>query len=74
MSYKKPCIFCKQEIKTSDGSGKWLCYNLDNTLHECSNQKKVDSKGNELTLEKPNTRLLKLEAMLIEFYERESKK
>ena len=58
----------------SDGSGKWLCYNLDNTLHECSNQKKVDSKGNELTLEKPNTRLLKLEAMLIEFYERESKK
>ena len=52
----------------SDGSGKWLCYklcyNLDNTLHECSNQKKVDSKSNELTLKKPNTRLLKVEAML----------
>ena len=51
-----------------------LCYNLDNTLHECSNQKKVDSKSNELTLKKPNTRLLKVEAMLKGFYESEPKK
>lgn len=56
---RNPVFFAKQEIKMSDGSGKWLCYNLDNTLYECSNQKKVDSKGNELTLEKPNTRLFK---------------
>ena len=27
-----------QRRKMSDGSGKWLCYNLDNTLHECSNK------------------------------------
>ena len=35
MSYKKPCIFCNQEIEMSDASGKWLPYNLDGTLHDC---------------------------------------
>ena len=58
----------------SDSSGKWLPYNLDNWFHKCTSQNKLDSKTNELTLEKPNTRLLKVEAMLKEFYEREPKK
>ena len=59
----------------SDSSNKWWsCYNLDNALHECNNQKKLDLKSNELILKKPNTRLLKVEAMLKEFYESELKK
>ena len=73
-SYEKPCAFCKQEIKMSDSSSKWLPYNLDNWFYECTSQNKLDSKANELTLEKPNTRLLKVEAMLKEFYESEPKK
>ena len=33
--YQKPCIFCKQEIRLSNDTGKWLPYNLDGTNHEC---------------------------------------
>ena len=42
----------------SDSSGKWLPYNLDNSLHECStSQNNLNKKTNELTLKLLNTRI-----------------
>jgi hypothetical protein len=75
--YQKPCIFCKQEIKMSDSSGKWLPYNLDGSLHECrennNNNKKIVTSAKsksvavtatKLTLEDLNKRLKKIEDLL----------
>jgi hypothetical protein len=42
--YQKPCIFCKQEIKMSNDSGKWLPYSLDGSLHECRESRKDNNK------------------------------
>ena len=33
--YNKTCVYCNSEIRMSDNSGKWLPFNLDNTLHDC---------------------------------------
>ena len=33
--FNKTCIYCNQEIRLSNDTGKWLPYNLDNTAHEC---------------------------------------
>ena len=71
--YQKPCIFCKQEIKMSDNSGKWLPYNLDGSLHECKDKEdkpqvkkeQVQSQQEKkLTLEDLDIRLKKIEALL----------
>ena len=76
--YLKPCIFCKQEIKMSNDSGKWLPYNLAGTSHECRPSEYgkgvEDSSGkhdqysvpydNKLTLESLDTRLKKVESIL----------
>jgi hypothetical protein len=46
-NYVKTCSFCKNEIKMSDESGKWLPYNKDGSTHDC---KKKNGKQ-EITLE-----------------------
>jgi len=33
--YFKECTFCKEKIRMSDQSGKWLPYSLDGKVHEC---------------------------------------
>ena len=68
--YTKPCIFCKQEIRLSNDSGKWLPYNLDNTSHECKNTKSSQSQPQlqpqikiTLTIEELEQRLTKIEEL-----------
>ena len=41
--FTKNCIYCNQEIRLSNDSGRWLPYNLDNTAHECKNTKSSQS-------------------------------
>jgi hypothetical protein len=71
--YTKPCIFCKQEIKTSNDSSNWLAYNLDGSAHECRESVKRNDKPQvkqeqqkkvTLTLEDLDIRLKKIEALL----------
>lgn len=62
--YVKTCSFCKQEIKMSDESGKWLPYNRDGSTHDCKKkngkqefaleevQSKLESLGITLNLER----------------------
>jgi hypothetical protein len=58
--YQKSCNYCKQEIRMTNDSGKWLPANLDGSRHYCNNQetgtKKV-IKEKELTLEERVERL-----------------
>ena len=63
--YQKPYIFCKQEIKMSDDSGKWLPYNLDGTLHECKDRDKPQVKNEQVTAtttKETNTRRFRYKA------------
>ena len=72
--YQKPCIFCKQEIKVSDNSGKWVPFSLDGTLHECREKDKdkqqvkkeqvQPQQPKKLTLEYLDITLKKIEALL----------
>jgi hypothetical protein len=73
-SYKKSCMFCKQEIVISDRvSSKWLPYDLKGRVHECNTQaqaqistgtKKVETKA--LSLEEIDARLKRLESIVID--------
>ena len=38
--YEKECLFCKQKIRMSKETGKWLPYNLNNGPHECRKKEK----------------------------------
>jgi hypothetical protein len=70
-SYKKSCMYCKQEIVMSDrASGKWLPYDLKGRVHECNTQtqintgtKKVETRP--LSLEELDIRLKRLESLVI---------
>ena len=44
--YVKTCPFCKQGIKMSDESGKWLPYDSDGGKHDCRMKN-----GKDLTVE-----------------------
>lgn len=33
--YTKPCTTCKQQIRMTNNSGKWLPQNLDGSPHRC---------------------------------------
>jgi hypothetical protein len=69
--YTKPCIFCNQEIRMSNDTGKWTPYNLDNTIHECRDksqpqqkqvqQPKSNTSTSTLSFEEISDRLKKLE-------------
>jgi hypothetical protein len=69
--YTKPCIFCKQEIRLSNDSGKWLPYNLDNTVHECKKSNHSQQQPKQLTLEDLDSRLQKLEEKISEVFGKE---
>ena len=70
-SYKKSCIHCNQTIEMSDRKeGKWLPWNLDGTVHECTNRKNEKPKAEQkpevkpLTLDQIDVRLKKVEKVL----------
>ena len=77
--YTKPCIFCKQDIRMSNDTGKWTPYNLDNTAHECKKSSQSQSQSEsqsqthqepnkKLTLENIDFRLQRLEAKILEVF------
>jgi hypothetical protein len=33
--YEKECLYCKEKIRMSKETGKWLPYNLNNGQHDC---------------------------------------
>jgi len=50
------------------GAGKWLPYDLNGSVHECKTQKESGTKKVEtktLSLEQVDTRLKRLESMLL---------
>lgn len=78
--YTKPCTTCKAEIRMSNSTGKWLPYNLDNSVHRClpadrykptQQQQKPQPDAKPLTLEGLNARLKRVEKIL--FTEQEGK-
>jgi hypothetical protein len=66
-SYTKACVFCKQEILSDKGAGKWLPYNLNGSVHDCKTNstgtKKVETKA--LSLEELDARLKRVESIVI---------
>lgn len=51
--FTKTCIYCNQEIRLSNDSGRWLPYNLDNTAHECKNTKSSQSQTQTQQTQQP---------------------
>lgn len=49
VDYEKECLYCKNKIRMSKESGKWLPYNLNNGPHDCRTNKKETKQ--EFTLE-----------------------
>jgi hypothetical protein len=41
--YEKECLYCKNKIRMSKESGKWLPYDLNNGPHDCRNKKQETS-------------------------------
>lgn len=73
-SYKKECIYCKNEILMSETLGKWFPLNLDNSPHVCEgkdqvrksvSQSKVKKVEKPLTLEDLDLRLRMVESIII---------
>ena len=62
--YRKPCIFCKQEIKMSD-NGSWLPYEVGtNEVHECRKSRQPQPQIKiTLSLESLDQRISKLEEL-----------
>ena len=52
--YEKECLYCKNKIRMSKESGKWLPYNLNNGPHDCRNKKE---RKQEFTLDSVSTKL-----------------
>lgn len=50
-SYVKGCIYCKQKIRMSDESGKWLPYNEDNSMHNCRSNNSELSRNKAYTVD-----------------------
>jgi hypothetical protein len=48
--YEKECLYCKNKIRMSKESGKWLPYNLNNGPHDCR-KKEQEQNHKEITLE-----------------------
>jgi hypothetical protein len=62
--YTKPCTTCKQQIRMSNNSGKWLPSNLDGSRHFCSSQQAGTTKDTkDLTVEE---RLKRLEQIVLD--------
>jgi hypothetical protein len=51
--YEKECLYCKNKIRMSKESGKWIPYNLNNGPHDC---RKKETKQ-EFTLDSVRKRL-----------------
>lgn len=51
-SYVKECIYCKQKIRMSDESGKWLPYNKDNSMHNCRSNNGESNRSYSYTVDK----------------------
>lgn len=45
-SYKKECIYCKQEIKMTERLGRWYPSDLDGGIHYCDAKKKQQKSKN----------------------------
>ena len=72
--YTKPCVFCNQEIRMSNDSGKWSPYNLDNTAHECRDRDKSTQQPQTQPRQEQQTEQAKTVWTILEDYNKRLKR